>query len=131
MTIATDPTDPRSFRHRHQERRDDRKLRDEVMRGSARARSWLKHHDFPYSDNIDFVGSNMEFPGGGNFAVEIPVINSLTVLEATVAALKNEGIPCTRFNETLGSSLLSDSEIKEMLSLCSENNYGMVFSLSP
>lgn len=107
-------------------------LRDhEVVRGSFRARAWLKSHGYPYSDNVELRASPLRFPDGGNFAVEIPVINTLDVLKGTVAALKEEGIPCTRFNETHGSILLSDSEIREMLSLCAESGYGIAFSIGP
>lgn len=105
--------------------------KDYVHRGSAAARDWLQSHNFPYSDSIELKASGLEFPGGGHYAVEIPVINSFEALSGTVKALKEEGIPCTRFNETLGSHLLSDNEIKDMLSLSAENGYGFVFSLGP
>lgn len=104
---------------------------EKVIRGSLRAHSWLKKHGYPYSDNIELLPSEQEFPGGGNFAVEIPVINNLQVLQGTIAALKEEGIQCTRFNETHGSILLSDGEIREMLNLCAENNYGIAISIGP
>lgn len=103
----------------------------EVVRGSVRARLWLMNHGYPYSDNIELLQSSKQFPGGGNFAVEIPVINNLEILESTISALKEEGIPCTRFNETHGSILLSDDEIREMLCVCAENNYGIAFSIGP
>src|SRR5262249_30811610 len=45
--------------------------------------------------------------------------------------LRAEGLPVTRFNETLGAFLLSDSEVHDMLDLCRESGVGMVFALGP
>ncbi|MDU1108649.1 MAG: U32 family peptidase, partial [Enterobacter sp.] len=61
----------------------------------------------------------------------IPAVNNLMMLETIVSALRESEIYCTRFNETHGSFLRSDREIKEMLQLCHENNYGMLFGLGP
>ncbi|PKW16287.1 peptidase [Saccharopolyspora spinosa] len=85
----------------------------------------------PYSDEIPLEASGREFADGGHYGVEIPVVNSFKVLEATLGLLKEEGLPVTRFNETLGAFLLSDSEVRDMLDLCRESNVGMVFALGP
>ncbi|MFT3770476.1 MAG: hypothetical protein QM820_34035 [Minicystis sp.] len=45
--------------------------------------------------------------------------------------LREEGVYCTRFNETHGSFLLSDQELQEMLALAAESGYGMVVGLGP
>lgn len=102
-----------------------------VSRGASRGRDWLSSRGLPFSDEIPLAASTSEFEGGGQYGVEIPVINSLKVLEATLALLKQEGLPVTRFNETLGAFLLSDSEVQEMLAVCRENEVGMVFALGP
>ena len=49
------------------------------------------------------------FVDGGHYGVEIPVVNNFKVLEATLGLLRKEGLPVTRFNETLGAFLLSDA----------------------
>ncbi|WNI18786.1 hypothetical protein [Actinacidiphila sp. ITFR-21] len=103
----------------------------EVARGASRGRDWLRSSDLPYSDEIPLVASTSEFQGGGQYGVEIPVINSFKVLEQTLELLQREGLPVTRFNETLGAFLLSDSEVSDMLDLCRENGVGMVFALGP
>ena len=92
---------------------------------------WLKKNNFPYSDNIEKKYSKKSFCDDALFGVEIPVINSFSVLEKTLYWLNQYETPCTRFNETKGSFLLPENEIKDMLSLCKENNVGMVFALSP
>lgn len=102
-----------------------------VIRGTFRARSLLRELGFPYGDDIELQSSLQEFEGGGQYGIEIPVINSLSVLEKTVKLLDERGITVSRLNETIGAFFLSDSEIKEMLACCSEKNMGMTFSLGP
>src|SRR5262245_56880499 len=98
-----------------------------VTRGASRARRYLIENDLPYSDEIELKPSGVEFADGGHYGVEIPVVNSFKVLDATLRLLQAEGLPVTRFNETLGAMLLSDSEVADMLGLCRENGAGMVF----
>ena len=103
----------------------------EITRGAPRARAWLQANGLPYSDEIKLEASGREFADGGHYGVEIPVVNSFKVLEATLRLLQAEGLPVTRFNETLGAFLLADSEVRDMLDLCRENGIGMVFALGP
>jgi hypothetical protein len=103
----------------------------EITRGASRARQWLRDNGLPYSDEITLEASGREFADGGHYGVEIPVVNNFRVLEATLGLLRSEGLPVTRFNETLGAFLLSDAEVKDMLDLCRESRVGMVFALGP
>ena len=103
----------------------------DVNRSAKRAREILSKHGFPYGDDVPLVSSQGEFSQGGVFGVEIPAINSPAQLEATIKALQEEEVYCTRFDETHGSILLADGEIIEMLSMCAENGYGMLFGLGP
>jgi hypothetical protein len=102
-----------------------------VTRSASRAREILKENGIPYGDDIPLTASSKQFAAGGHYGVEIPAINSFNQLEATVRLLKSEGVYCTRFDETHGSFLLSDSEIKEMLAICREHRYGFLFGLGP
>ncbi|WP_157546419.1 U32 family peptidase [Hamadaea tsunoensis] len=106
-------------------------LQIDVTRGASRARTWLRDNGLPYSDEIPLEASGIEFADGGHYGVEIPVVNNFRVLEATLGMLQAEGLPVTRFNETLGAMLLSDAEVLDMLALCRENGVGMVFALGP
>jgi hypothetical protein len=106
-------------------------LNREVIRGASRARQWLQDNHLPYSDEIALEASGREFTDGGHYGVEVPVVNNFRVLEATLGMLQQEGLPVTRFNETLGAFLLSDAEVNDMLDLCRESGVGMVFALGP
>jgi hypothetical protein len=103
----------------------------EVSRGASRARQWLRENDLPYSDEIALEASGLEFADGGHYGIEVPVVNNFKVLEATLGLLRKEGLPVTRFNETLGAFLLSDAEVQEMLDLCRVSDVGMLFALGP
>lgn len=92
---------------------------------------WLREKGYPTTDMISPAGSTQCFDGGGQYGVEIPVVNSLRALEHSIKAIERAGIYVSRFNETLGSFLLSDQEIEDMLTLCRENRYGMVISMGP
>ncbi|MBY0358157.1 MAG: U32 family peptidase [Candidatus Obscuribacterales bacterium] len=98
---------------------------------ASRASGVLKHYGIAANDQEPLVVSHQEFSRGGHYGIEIPAVNSFKSLEITINALKREGIQCTRFNETLGSHLLSDSEVKEMLAICRHNQIGILFSVGP
>ena len=96
-----------------------------------RAQKILTKYNISATDQVPLVTSSREFKAGGHYGVEIPVINNLHILSKTIKLLKEEGIYCSRFNETHGSHLLSDGEITEMLHACRENMYGILFSIGP
>ncbi|MFC3456265.1 peptidase [Amycolatopsis speibonae] len=106
-------------------------LGSDIIRGASRARKWLEENDFPHSDETPLAVSGGTFDEGGQYGVEVPVVNNFRVLEATLRLLREEGLPVTRFNETLGAFLLSDAEVSDMLDLCRESGVGMVFALGP
>ncbi|MFT5104033.1 MAG: hypothetical protein ACI86C_001694, partial [Candidatus Latescibacterota bacterium] len=98
---------------------------------AEKAISWMSRNGYAYTDYAQLKPSLQTFKNGGQYGVEIPVINSLKVLEQTVRAIEDTGICVTRFNETHGSFLLSDSELLEMLRVCREQNFGIVIGLGP
>jgi len=106
-------------------------LNREIIRGAARGRQWLQENNLPYSDEIPLRASGGQFTEGGHYGIEVPVVNNFKVLQATLGMLQQEGLPVTRFNETLGAFLLSDAEVQDMLDLCRESGVGMVFALGP
>lgn len=92
---------------------------------------WLRRKSYPYSDSAPLSRSSGEFETGGQYGVEIPVVNTLAELELIVKLISDRGLYVTRFNETLGSHLLSDAELADMLTLSRENGYGMLISMGP
>lgn len=92
---------------------------------------WMARKNYPTTDDRPPTPSGRTFDTGGHYGVEIPVINSLECLSASLKAIAHHGIKVTRFNETHGSFLLSDREIGAMLSACREAGVGITISLGP
>jgi hypothetical protein len=102
-----------------------------LVLSSQRALSWLASHGYGTVDDTEPQVSPYEFSTGGIYGVEVPVVNNLATLQKTIHLLQAEGVYVTRFNETHGAFLLCDGEIREMLSLCSQEGYGIAFGLGP
>jgi hypothetical protein len=94
-------------------------------------RDWLLRKGYPVGDGIELTTSTEQYDGGGQYGVEIPVINSYRDLLQVTTCLDEAGITVTRYNETHGSILLSDAEIKDMLALCRDRGEGILISLGP
>ncbi len=101
-----------------------------LKKNKSIATKWLQDNQYPSSDNIKIEESKQSFDNGATYGIEIPVINSFSVLKKTISSLSDYNLQCDRFNETKGVFLLSDSEISDMLALCRESNIGITFSLS-
>lgn len=101
------------------------------VRTVTRGANMLERMGLPPHDRLPLRLSGRQFSKGGHYGVEIPAINSFKQLDATIRALHTEGVYCTRFNETHGSHLLCESELKDMLQICRENGYGIVVGLGP
>jgi len=106
-------------------------MKSNLVLSSQRALLWLKSHGYGSVDDTEPQISPYEFSTGGVYGVEVPVVNNLATLRKTIHILQEEGVYVTRFNETHGAFLLCDSEIREMLSLCSQEGYGIAFGLGP
>lgn len=106
-------------------------MTNKFLETASRAKKWLANKNYPFSDIVPLETSRERFENQAWFGVEMPVINSLKVLEATIHWLEHYGVSCSRFNETKGSFLLPDAEIKAMLALCEEKGIGITFALSP
>lgn len=76
--------------------------------------------------------SPYSFEDKRKYALEIPCMNSYEILNKTIDSIGGDELfKNTRFCETIGSFLLCDHEIKDMLTVCQESNYAIAFSLSP
>lgn len=92
---------------------------------------WLRRKSYPYTDLAEPQRSASEYDGGGQYGVEIPVVNRFAELERISKLIAEHELSVTRFNETRGSFLLSDAELVDMFQLCREYGYGLLISLGP
>lgn len=102
-----------------------------VRLSGSRSIEWLKSKGYGYTDQTPLARSGKEFKSGGQYGVEIPVINTLSVLDSTIKAIRSFDIKVSRFNETHGSFLLSDKELEDMLTMCRESGHGIIIGLGP
>lgn len=95
------------------------------------SQQWLKKHYIKkYAAALQ--ASPYTFEDRQHYALEIPCMNSYDILLKTIDTIAGDAIFSeTRFCETVGSFLLSDQEITDMLELCGSSGYDMAFSLSP
>ena len=89
----------------------------------------MQKNDLPYSDHVELRPCEKEFPDGGHYGINIPVITSLKLLEFTAKELRKAGIEKVQTAQTTGSHLMCESEIKEMLSACAEYGIGIIFGI--
>jgi|GEM_PF-1019884 len=102
----------------------------ELSMSKGLSQNWLEHRKI-INYNDSYILSGSKFSCGGIYGLEIPVINSLSIVEKTIEECKKQGVKCSRFNETRGAGFIPESELKEMLIACQEHNIGLVLSLSP
>lgn len=83
----------------------------------------------PLGDNHSLETSNLTFPDGGNFRLEIPTVNSADALDAILNESNKSGFIINRITETYGIFRHTRSEIRKMVELCTE--YGCALVMSP
>lgn len=102
-----------------------------MARSAMPGRAALASLGLPEGDDAPLTVSGGTFPSRAHYGVEMPAINTYAQLVATIDALVDQDVYCTRFDETHGSHLLSDAEITDMLGLCAEHGMGFLFGIGP
>ena len=64
--------------------------------------------------------SELRFPDGADFRIEIPSVESLRVLEAVLDAAREHEIVVNRVSQGSGAMLLTESELREMAAVAAE-----------
>lgn len=72
----------------------------------------------PEGDRHGLPVSPARFPDGAHYRVEIPSVEGPACLEAVVGAADRLSVPVTRVSQGTGIGLLTDGEIRAMVTLC-------------
>lgn len=72
-----------------------------------------------------------EFEAGGHYGIELSSMNNLKILEEVVKLSKAYDFKIDRVDECRGIFRLPDSEIKEMVRVCSREQIGLNLSIGP
>lgn len=83
-------------------------------------RDFLKNLGLPPGDANDLPASEVRFPDGAQYRVEIPSVEGPLVLAAVLEAAEKERVLIHRISQGSGIMLLTDSEIREMAKLGAE-----------
>src|SRR5690242_3477826 len=89
--------------------------------------SALKRLGLPAADAHGFPESKQRFPDGAQFRFEIPSTESPRMLRALIEEANRYGIPIHRISQGSGIMMLTDDEIREMLTI--GRDYGMEVNL--
>lgn len=76
----------------------------------------------------EFAG---RFPDGARYRIEIPSVEGPRSLEAVLAAARRWEVPVTRVSQGSGSSMLTDTEILEMVDMASESGVEISLFVRP
>ena len=94
-------------------------------------RKYLEKIGMPRGDAFDMPSSNLRFPDGAAFRIEVPTVNSAEAVSALLETAAKNGITINRVTETYGMFRHTRQEIKEYCRLCNEHNAELLMSTGP
>lgn len=77
------------------------------------------------------AGSDLRFPDGGAWRVEIPSVEGPAALEAVIATARTLSVPLHRVSQGSGVMMLTDSEITDMVQMCTTEGMELCLFLGP
>ena len=94
-------------------------------------RSYLKKIGMPQGDAYDMPCSDLRFPDGGAFRIEVPTVNSAEAVAALLDTSIKNNITINRVTETYGMFRHTCQEIREYCRLCHEYGAELLMSTGP
>ncbi len=94
-------------------------------------REYLKKIGMPQGDAYDMPSSDLRFPDGGAFRIEVPTVNSAEAVAALLETATKNGVTINRVTETYGMFRHTRAEIKEYCRLCHEYGAELLMSTGP
>lgn len=94
-------------------------------------REYLKKIGMPQGDAYDMPSSDLRFPDGGAFRIEVPTVNSADAVAALLETATKNGVTINRVTETYGMFRHTRAEIKEYCRLCNEYGAELLMSTGP
>jgi hypothetical protein len=98
---------------------------------TSRATEYLASRGLPTHDAVGLEDSTHRFDDGASFRIEVPTINNPTALESMIKHTTQFGITVNRISITYGVMRYLDSEIRDMLSIASENGIEAFMMVGP
>lgn len=96
-----------------------------------KSQTLLKRLKFPVTDCHELPDSSQAFKDGGNFRIEIPSVEGVATMKAVIDEAKKQGVHVNRVSQGSGIMLLSNQEIREMVTLGREQNIEVCLFIGP
>lgn len=94
-------------------------------------RKYVKTLGLPEGDLFDLPSSNLRFPDGATFRIEVPTVNSSAAVGALLETADKMGVTINRVTETYGMFRHTAQEIKEYCKLCHDYGAELLMSTGP
>ena len=96
-----------------------------------KSRAFLRTLGLPGGDLHALPTSEATFPGGAQFGVEIPTVNTFAAAKALLRETQRLGVTVNRIDETLGAFRHTRAELLEYAALCRDNGAALTVSIGP
>ena len=95
------------------------------------SRAFLRTLGLPGGDLHSLPASEATFPGGAQFGIEIPTVNTAAAARALLREAQRLGVTVNRIDETLGAFRHTRAELMEYAALCRDNGVALTVSIGP
>ncbi len=96
-----------------------------------KTRSFLEQQGLPSGDQYDLPTSTKRFPDGAQYRIEIPSVEGPRALQAVVDATQTYGVKIQRVSQGSGIWMLTDDEIREMVTIGAEHQIEVSLFVGP
>jgi len=94
-------------------------------------RKYLEKKNLLTGDRYDLPTSDMRFPDGAHFRIEVPTCNSPVTFRAIMETAEQHGTTVNRVDDTFGIMRNTDETILEFISIAKEYGCELTFSIGP
>ena len=94
-------------------------------------RKFFKSIGLPEGDLFDLPTSTKTFPGGANFGIEVPTMNTARAVKALITEANKLGVTINRVDETYGAFRHTFGELKEYAAICRDAGASLNMSIGP
>ena len=94
-------------------------------------RAYLSKKGLPTGDMYDLPTSDMRFPDGAHFRIEVPTCNSAETFRAIMETAERHGVTVNRIDDTFGIMRYTDEGILDFISIAKEYGCEINFSIGP
>ncbi len=95
-------------------------------------RDFMEKQGIPGRDLYDLGNSNMTFPDGANYRIEIAGVERATTMEAMIGEARKRNIPIHRAIATVGGSTFCDfQELRAMAQMANEEKIEVIMTVGP